>query len=60
MTALLSADRVKMVFDENLYLNQNGLRVVDVRLGKTIKAQYGVRYYFTSEEPALRILQRRL
>ena len=51
--------QVKMVFDENLYLNQMDC-VVDVRLGKTIKAQYGVRYYFTSEEPALRILQRRL
>ncbi len=48
VTALLPADRVKMVFDENLYLNQMDC-VVDVRLGKTIKAQYGVRYYFTSE-----------
>ncbi|MDE7184738.1 MAG: hypothetical protein K2O40_09760 [Lachnospiraceae bacterium] len=48
ITALLPADDVKMVFDENLYLDQKGC-VVNVRLGKTVKAQYGVRCYFTSE-----------
>lgn len=46
--ALLPAGEVKMVFDENLYLDQRDC-VVHVRLGKTVKAQYGVRCYFTSE-----------
>ena len=48
MTAVLAAEDVKMVFDAHLYLDKSDC-IVDTRLGKTVKAQYGVRYYFTSE-----------
>ncbi len=46
--ALLSAQEVRTVFNETLYLDQNG-RINDIRQGKSVKYQYGVRYYYTDE-----------
>ncbi len=48
LSALFSAKEIKTVFHENMYLDRND-EVVDVRLGKRVRYQYGVRYYFTSD-----------
>ena len=48
LSALLPASEVKTVFCKTLYLDKKD-EVVDVRLGKRVKYQYGVRYYFTSD-----------
>lgn len=48
LSALLSDREVKTVFCETMYLDKQD-EVVDVRLGKRVKYQYGVRYYFTSD-----------
>lgn len=46
--SVLNAGNIKMVMDENSYLDSNG-DIVDIRLGKKVKYQYGVRYYFTAD-----------
>lgn len=48
LSALLLAKEIKTVFGETLYLDNND-EVVDIRLGKRVKYQYGVRYYVTSD-----------
>lgn len=46
--SILNANNIKMVMNENSYLDINDY-IVDVRSGKKVKYQYGVRYYFTSD-----------
>lgn len=48
LAALLSAKEIKMVFDETLYLDKND-EIVDIRMGRKVKYQYGVRCYFVSD-----------
>lgn len=46
--SILSANNIKMVINENSYLDTNGF-IVDICSGKKVKYQYGVKYYFTSD-----------
>ena len=46
--SILNANNIKMVMNENSYLDINGY-IVDIRSGEKVKYQYGVRYYFTSD-----------
>lgn len=46
--SILNANNIKMVMNENSYLDVNDY-IVDVRSGQKVKYQYGVRYYFTSD-----------
>jgi len=48
LSTLLMAKEIKTVFNETLYLNKND-EIVDICLGKRVKYQYGIRYYFTSD-----------
>lgn len=44
--SILDASKIKTVLSEKSYLDSNS-NVVDIRSGKSIKYQYGVKYYFT-------------
>lgn len=44
--SILSANNIKMVMNENSYLDTNDF-IVDIHSGRKVKYQYGVRYYFT-------------
>lgn len=46
--SILSANNIKMVINENSYLDTNGF-IVDICSVKKVKYQYGVKYYFTSD-----------
>ena len=46
--SILNANNIKMVMNEYSYLDINDY-IVDIRSGKKVKYQYGVRYYFTSD-----------
>lgn len=46
--SILGANNIKMVMNEYSYLDTNDY-IVDIRSGKKVKYQYGVRYYFTSD-----------
>ena len=46
--SILSANNIKMVINENSYLDTNDY-IVNINSGKKVKYQYGVRYYFTSD-----------
>ena len=46
--SILNPADIKMVLSENMYLNHND-DIVDIRTNKTVKYQYGARYYFTSD-----------
>ncbi|MDE5823610.1 MAG: hypothetical protein K2H91_02850 [Lachnospiraceae bacterium] len=48
LSALFSAKDIKTVFNETIYLDQKD-EIVELRQGRRVKYQYGVRYYFTSD-----------
>jgi hypothetical protein len=48
LIALLAANNVKTVIDQNTYVDSNDF-VTDIRSGKKVKYQYGVKYYFTTD-----------
>lgn len=48
LSALLPAGKVKTMFNEHLYLDNNDY-IVDIRQNQKVKYQYGARYYFTAD-----------